>query len=678
MSVTILNRKIELFFIQNSEFREVHVKGEVSGLKISQSGHIYFNLKDKRSYVPCIIYRGNRRNIDFEIKEGMKLFVIANVGVYRPHGKYQLEIFDVAEDGLGKLYIKFQQLKEKLSNEGLFNNDLKKPLPNFAKRIGVITSKEGSVIHDMIRTINQKWPYCELLLFPSQVQGSFATKQLIKQIKLADSYNLDLLIVARGGGSIEDLWCFNEESLVRCIFECNTPVISGIGHEDDITLCDLVSDVSASTPTMAANFAINDKNNISNQVNNCKYRLMDFISSKIQDYKKQYKYMLSKQLFKDSNFIYNSKVNDFNNLCGRFEYNSKMLITSKKNMLNEITSSYVIRHPCKIQVDSSRTKLNDLQKRLINAINLTIKSNKINLDKASDEFKFSSNNYLSSQKNRLNSIKNSYSIQNPCKIKLDKYYSDLNVLQDKLIKSINYKLDTSTKDYENLLNRNLFKNPTLIYDNKSKNLNELSTQFLNKSNEIILTNSYRLDSIKNNNFIKNPNVIFKTKFDDLNVLEDKLIKSIRYKVDLSQKDYVNLLNRNLFKNPCLIYESKYQDFKVLTNKFLNKSNELILTNSYRLNSIKNENVIKNPNIILKTKSDNLEKIKGKQIIKNPYMILNNYNQRLNVSKQKLDKINNVLILKKEQEKQKTTYRIIIIAMVIIVIIIIFILINGGI
>ena len=669
---------MQLFFQKDTTFNEVHVKGEVSGVKIYSSGNIFFKLKDERSTVPCIIRRKNRKCIDFEIVDGMKLLVIADVSVYLYHGKYQLDIFDVAEDGLGRLYVKFQQLKEKLTNEDLFNDKFKKPVPNFAKRIGIITSKEGSVIHDIIRTINQNWPYCELLIFPSQVQGTLATKQLIKQIKLADSYNLDLLIVARGGGSIEDLWCFNEESLVRCIFNCNTPVISGIGHEGDITLCDLVSDVSASTPTMAANFAINDKNKVFNQVNNYKYRLMTFISSKIKDYKKQYNYMLSKQLFKDSNFIYDSKENDFKNLCGRFEYNSKMLITSKKNMLNEITSSYVIRRPCKIQVDSSRAKLNDLQKRLINAINLIIKSNRINLDKASDEFKFSSKNYLSNQKIRLNNIKNSYSIQNPCKIKLDKFYSDLNVSQDKIIKSINYKLDTSTKDYENLLNKNLFKNPTIIYDNKSQDLNELTNQFLNKSNELILKNSYRLDSMKNNTIIKNPNVLFKTKADDLNRLKDQIVKSITYKLDLSQKEYENLLNKNLFKNPTIIYDNKSQKFNILTNQFLSKSNEIILKNYHRLDSIKKENMIKNPNMIIKTKTDDLEKIKENQIIKNPYLMLDKYNQRLDVCKQKLDKVNNIIILKKEQNKQKTFYMRIIIAIIIIVILILFILFNGGI
>ena len=469
---------MKIFFKNKSNFRNVFVKGEVSGAKISTRGHLYFNLKDKRSIVPCVIFKSIRQNIEFEVKDGMKLLLIANVVIYEPHGKYQLDIREISEDGLGRLYVKFQQLKEKLTNEGLFNKDLKKPLPKFAKRIGVVTSKEGSVVHDIIRTINQKWPYCKILIFPSQVQGSFATKQLIKQIKLADSYNLDVLIIARGGGNIEHLWSFNEETLVRCVFECNTPVISAIGHEGDVTLCDLVSDVSASTPTMAANFAINDKEKIFNQVNSYNIRLLTFMSSKINDYKKQFNYMLSNKLFSDSNYICGSKESDFNNLCSRFEYNSNMLIASKKNMLNEITSSYVIRRPCKMQLDSSKARLNELQYRLIDSILSILKTNKTNLDKTSDKFKFSSKNYLSNQKNRLNKIKNSYSIQNPCKIKLDKYNSDLIISKDKVIKSINYKLDSNNKDYKNILNRNLFRNPSLIYKKKSQNLNKITNEFL--------------------------------------------------------------------------------------------------------------------------------------------------------------------------------------------------------
>ena len=633
MSVTRFNRKMQLFFQKDSFFKEVYVKGEVSGANYSSKGNLFFNLKDKDSVVPCVILRKNRRNVDFEIVDGMKLLVIADVVVYRPHGKYQLDVFEVSEDGLGKLFIKYQQLKEKLTKEGLFNKEFKKDLPNFPKSIGVITSKEGSVIHDIIRTVNRQWPYCKLLIFPSQVQGAAATNQLVTQIKKADSFGLDTLIVARGGGSIEDLWCFNDESLVRTVFECETPVISAIGHENDNTLCDLVSDMQASTPTMAANIAINDKEKISNQVSNYNVRLLTFMSSKIDDYKKQFNYMISKQLFTDSNYIYGSKKRDFDDLCNRFEYNSKMLISSKKNILNEIKTSYVIRHPCKIQLDLASTKLNELQNRLIDAINLILKTNRANLDKASDEFKFSSNNYLSTQKIRLNNIKNSYSIQNPCKIQLNKYNNDLEVYHDKLIKSINYKLDSSTKDYENLLNRNLFNNPNLIYENKVQELNKLTNEFKNKSNEIILTNSYRLDSVK---------------------------------------------NKQVIKNPDLIYINKTQELNQLANQFENKSREVILTNSYRLDSIKNKKLIKNTEIIFKTKHDDLDKIKEKSIIKNPQKMLDNYNQRLNVCKEKLDKIDQVILLKQEQEKQKSTYRKIIIVIIVIVILIIILLINGGI
>lgn len=678
MSVTRFNRKMQLFFQKDSFFKEVYVKGEVSGANYSSKGNLFFNLKDKDSVVPCVILRKNRRNVDFEIVDGMKLLVIADVVVYRPHGKYQLDVFEVSEDGLGKLFIKYQQLKEKLTKEGLFNKEFKKDLPNFPKSIGVITSKEGSVIHDIIRTVNRQWPYCKLLIFPSQVQGAAATNQLVTQIKKADSFGLDTLIVARGGGSIEDLWCFNDESLVRTVFECETPVISAIGHENDNTLCDLVSDMQASTPTMAANIAINDKEKISNQVSNYNVRLLTFMSSKIDDYKKQFNYMISKQLFTDSNYIYGSKKRDFDDLCNHFGYNSKMLISSKKNILNEIKTSYVIRHPCKIQLDLASTKLNELQNRLIDAINLILKTNRANLDKASDEFKFSSNNYLSTQKIRLNNIKNSYSIQNPCKIQLNKYNNDLKVFQDKLIKSINYKLDSSTKDYENLLNRNLFNNPNLIYKNKVQKLNKLTNEFKNKSNEIILTNSYRLDSVKNKQVIKNPDLIYINKTQELNQLANQFENKSREVILTNFYRLNSVKNKQVIKNPDFIYMKKTQELNGLVNQFENKSREVILTNSYRLDSIKNKKLIKNPEIIFKTKHDDLDKIKEKSIIKNPQKMLDNYNQRLNVCKEKLDKIDQVILLKQEQEKQKSTYRKIIIVIIVIVILIIILLINGGI
>lgn len=623
---------MQLFFQKDSTFKEVYVKGEVSGAKISKSGHIYFSLKDKSSIIPCIIYRKNRRYIDFEITDGMNLFVIADVRVYLPHGKYQLDVGEAFEDGLGKLYVKLQKLKEKLTKEGLFDLENKKPLPDFPKSIGVITSKEGSVIHDILKTVNQKWPYSKIYIFPSQVQGASATNQLIRQIKRADSFNLDVLIIARGGGSIEDLWCFNEESLVRCIFNTNTPIISAIGHESDDTLCDLASDKRASNPTAAANIAINDKNQVKSQVNQYNIRLINYISSKLVDHKKQFNYMLSNQLFCDSTYVYKDKKSHFNDLSKRFEYSSCDLLNQKRNMLSKITSSYVIRHPCKMQLDTSRHKLNKLQSRLINAMDLIIKTNRHNLDKTTEEFKFSSNNFLSNQRFMLNQVKSSYCIENPCKIQLEKSYLRLNNSKSQLIDEIN-----------------------LIIKSNHNNLDKMIDKFKFSSNNLILNQKLRLNQSRSSLDSLNPSKTHIEKYgENLQLLKSNIIKSFNHNIERKENDFNNLLKNNLFKNPDLIYKYKSDNLEKLTNKFINKSNELILTKSYKLDSIKNKNVLKNPNLIL----DKPE-------------------YRLNVCKEKLDKINQVLKLRQEQDKQKSKYRKIIIAIIVMVIIII-LLIYGGI
>ena len=691
---------MQLFFQKDSTFKEVYVKGEVSGAKISKSGHIYFSLKDKSSIIPCIIYRKNRRYIDFEITDGMNLFVIADVRVYLPHGKYQLDVGEAFEDGLGKLYVKLQKLKEKLTKEGLFDLENKKPLPDFPKSIGVITSKEGSVIHDILKTVNQKWPYSKIYIFPSQVQGASATNQLIRQIKRADSFNLDVLIIARGGGSIEDLWCFNEESLVRCIFNTNTPIISAIGHESDDTLCDLASDKRASNPTAAANIAINDKNQVKSQVNQYNIRLINYISSKLVDHKKQFNYMLSNQLFCDSTYVYKDKKSHFNDLSKRFEYSSCDLLNQKRNMLSKITSSYVIRHPCKMQLDTSRHKLNKLQSRLINAMDLIIKTNRHNLDKTTEEFKFSSNNFLSNQRFMLNQVKSSYSIENPCKIQLEKSYLRLNNSKSQLIDEINLIVNSNHNNLDKTINKFKFlsnnyltsqrfrlnqvkssyciENPCKIQLDKSylrlnnsksqlideinliiksnhNNLDKMIDKFKFSSNNLILNQKLRLNQSRSSLDSLNPSKTHIEKYgENLQLLKSNIIKSFNHNIERKENDFNNLLKNNLFKNPDLIYKYKSDNLEKLTNKFINKSNELILTKSYKLDSIKNKNVLKNPNLIL----DKPE-------------------YRLNVCKEKLDKINQVLKLRQEQDKQKSKYRKIIIAIIVMVIIII-LLIYGGI
>ena len=519
MTVSQFNRNMKTYFDINPKFKNVFVKGEVSGAFTSARGHIHFTLKDKRSVIKCIIYKYDRKNIEFEIKDGMKLLVIANVSVYPPHGKYQLNVHSVTEDGLGKLYVKLQQLKEKLAKEGLFKKEHKKPLPHFPKTIGVVTSKGGSVIHDIIKTVNQNWPCCEILLFPSAVQGPGAAAELVKQIKIADSYNLDVLIVGRGGGSLEDLWSFNEEIVVRAIFNANTPIISAVGHEDDVTLSDLASDKSASTPTAAANMAIEDKDAVKKNVEQLNARILSVMSSKIKNNRKELDFILSKPLFTDSNYIYASKKTDYMNLFSLFEKASSEIVNNNRHILNNIKTSYVIRYPCKMQLNQSKNNLNELDTRLIDSLN-SIRSNnrsdlekatsnfefysqklatskRHDLEKAAGNFEFYSQNLITSKRHDLEMMER-YFISNPCQNQIEASKVILKVSHDKVLNNMNVSLSSNRKDFELLKNN-----------------------FRNVSEGLLLRNSDKLDSIKNRGIIKNPDKICLSKRSQLDGIKNE-------------------------------------------------------------------------------------------------------------------------------------------------------------
>ena len=622
---------MESQFKSNPNFRNVYVKGEVSDMFISAYGHLYFNLKDKKSQVPCIVYKWFRRNLQFDIEDGMKLLVIANVVVYAPHGKYQLDVRSATEDGLGQLYVKYQQLKKKLEKEGLFDDKHKKDLPHFVKRIGVITSKGGSVIHDIVKTVNENWPFCQVFLFPAAVQGENSKTELVTQIAKADDSDMDVLIVARGGGSIQDLWSYNEESVARAIFNAETPIISAIGHEDNITLADLVADKRASTPTMAASLAIEDKKNIMENINHYNSRLITFVSSKIEDYKKQMQFMLSKPLFADETYVYKSKKRDFDDLCSRFDSSSGELVKSNRVMLDKITTEYVIRHPCKMQLDKSKSNLNELTNRLIDAMDFIINSQKVNLDKASDKFKFHSEKLLASKRNSLE-ISKSYFKANPCQDKIDLSKKELVSNKNMIIKEVNLRVENNKRELNYVLEKSIFKNPNLIYSNKSRDFKYLTDKFISKSNELILTKTHDLDSVRSKSVIKNHlDGYIDSSNEDLVNLKLKLNKGYKSKINESKKDFESILNEKLFKNPEMLFNSK---------------------------------------------TEQLDKIKSSNCLKNPYVLLDGYKAELKIYEEKLDKINQVIMLKKDQEKQKATYRKIIVAIAVLVMILLIIVFGG--
>lgn len=255
LSVTTLTKYLKMKFDKDPYLERVYLTGQVSNFR-KRPTHQYFSLKDDHAVIQATIWSGIYQKLGFDLEEGMKINVIGRVQVYEPSGSYSIIIEKAEPDGVGALAIQFEQLKKKLTEEGLFQERFKQPLPQFSKRIGVVTSRSGAVIRDIITTVSRRFPGVDILLYPTKVQGDGAAEEIARNIARANQRDdLDLLIIGRGGGSIEDLWAFNEEIVVRAIFESRLPVISSVGHETDVTLADFVADRRAATPTAAAELA---------------------------------------------------------------------------------------------------------------------------------------------------------------------------------------------------------------------------------------------------------------------------------------------------------------------------------------------------------------------------------------------------------------------------------------
>ena len=256
ITVTQLTRYIKYKIDGDANLNVVFLKGEISNFKAHTRGHFYFTLKDDNSRINAVMFASRASKMKFVPQDGMKVMVTGKVSVYEATGGYQIYVDEMVEDGIGNLYIAFEQLKEKLAKEGLFNPEFKKPIPKYPKVIGIVTAPTGAAIRDILSTIHRRWPLTSTILFPALVQGKEGAQSIAKQIEVASTYPIDVLIVGRGGGSIEDLWCFNEEIVARAIFDCDIPVISAVGHEVDFTIADFVAEMRAPTPTGAAEMAV--------------------------------------------------------------------------------------------------------------------------------------------------------------------------------------------------------------------------------------------------------------------------------------------------------------------------------------------------------------------------------------------------------------------------------------
>ena len=293
-SIRQVNLYISNMFRQDFMLNRIYVKGEVSNCKYHTSGHIYFSLKDDSGSLACVMFAGNRSGLKFQMQNGQSVIVLGSISVYERDGKYQLYAREIIQDGMGLLYEKFQALKQELEEMGMFAPEYKQPIPAFSRRVGIVTAPTGAAIRDIMNISYRRNPYVQLILYPALVQGEEAADSIVRGIELLDQSHVDVIIVGRGGGSMEDLWAFNEEKVARAIFQCETPVISAVGHETDFTIADYVADLRAPTPSAAAELAVADMAANQGQLRDMQQRLQNRMSERLSDRKKELEHLQEK------------------------------------------------------------------------------------------------------------------------------------------------------------------------------------------------------------------------------------------------------------------------------------------------------------------------------------------------------------------------------------------------
>lgn len=345
LTVTALTRYIKHKIDIDENLKVVYLKGEISNFKNHSSGHMYFSIKDDNSIIKAIMFKNQALKLNFEPKEGMKILAKGTVSVYEAGGTYQIYVSELIEDGIGDLYKKYELLKQQLEKEGLFDQKYKKKIPSFPKRIGIVTAQTGAAIKDILSTIDRRYKACTTYLFPCLVQGEFAHLDIVDKIKKADSYNLDVLIVGRGGGSFEDLNCFNQEEVARAIFEAKTPIISAVGHEVDFTIADFVADLRAPTPTGAAEMAVPNMIDILNLLNQYKIRSNIAIKKKVNFLKLFMEKVLGSFVIKSPNLMFDNKRQTLDLKLEKLNELILKKIDKKKTELNHLKETYILKNP---------------------------------------------------------------------------------------------------------------------------------------------------------------------------------------------------------------------------------------------------------------------------------------------------------------------------------------------
>lgn len=412
LKISALNEYIKVMFDENSFLRKIYLKGEISNFKNHTRGHLYFTLKDETSRISAVMFYNNTLGLKFKPEDGMNVLVEGRISCYPAQGTYQIYVESMEMDGLGNLYVEYEKLKKKLASEGLFDAKFKKPIPKYPKKIGIITASTGAAIRDILSTIKRRYPICETILFPSLVQGASAAPEIVKQIRKANEFDLDVIICGRGGGSIEDLWAFNEEMVARAIFESKIPIISAVGHEVDFTIADFVADLRAPTPTGAAEMAVPTKYDIECLLKEKKSRLNALIKNNLKVKIERVKSFESSFVLKNPMTLYELKEQKLDTLIEQLNKGIQKKLEDNDIRLNTIKNNMVLKRPL-----------------------ASFEITKNNLENYQVKIKEYIKRYLEKKEHETKLLVNTLKLVNPLNI-LDKGYS-LVAKENKIIKDSN-------------------------------------------------------------------------------------------------------------------------------------------------------------------------------------------------------------------------------------------------
>ncbi|KAA6451506.1 exodeoxyribonuclease VII large subunit [Bacillus swezeyi] len=373
VTVTALTKYIKRKFDVDPHLDDLWIKGELSNVKIHSRGHIYFTLKDDNARIQAVMFARQNKSLSFTPESGMKVLVRGGISVYEPSGSYQLYAKEIQPDGIGALHLAYEELKKKLSQEGLFDQKHKKTIPAFPSVIGVVTSPTGAAVRDVITTIKRRYPLVKVIVLPTLVQGINASQSIVNSIEEANRRQLcDVLIVGRGGGSIEELWAFNEEAVARAIFSSGIPIISAVGHETDFTISDFTADLRAATPTGAAELAVPNVLDLLERLKTLEARMTKTMQQDLRKRQERVKNLQSSYAFRYPKRLYAQKEQEFDLVFDRFQKQLVLTLDRKKQKLNEQTYKLEMLHPAE-QLKQAKMRHGEQTNRLKRNMNVQLK-----------------------------------------------------------------------------------------------------------------------------------------------------------------------------------------------------------------------------------------------------------------------------------------------------------------